>query len=56
MQFVILLGLLIFHVHVSLPCPPADLVQEDLWARRSPEIQVPPGNTAQTVSTRTYTR
>lgn len=29
---------------VSLPCPPADLVQEDLWGRRSPEIQAPPGN------------
>lgn len=32
---------------VSLPCPPADLVQEDLWGRRSPEIQAPPGNIQQ---------
>ena len=39
MQFIILLS-----DHVSLPCPPADLVQEDLWGRRSPEIQAPPGN------------
>lgn len=31
-------------VITTLPCPPADLVQEDLWGRGSPEIQAPPGN------------
>lgn len=34
---------ILFRVHASLPCPPADLVQENLWAQRSPEIQAPPG-------------
>lgn len=41
---------------ITLPCPPADPVQEDLWGRGSPETQSPPETQSTQKSTREVTQ